>query len=516
MQTESRFKKTILNARVNLFFYFVTLILTFFSRKIFLNSLGDDFVGLVGTLQNLLGLLNLAEMGIGTAIGYVLYKPLFTQDRDKIDEIISVFGYLYRIVGLVILFVGIILGCLLPVIFSDVNVDIAVIYFAYLTFLTSSLIGYFINYRQTLLGADQKNYIITSCFQSVNICRILLQMYLSSITGNYYIWITIELVFGIIYSFVLNWRINKVYPWLDTNISLGRKLFSKYPEIIQYTKQLFVHKLGSVAYQQVSPFLVYAFASLKTVAYYGNYTLIISKLNALVNNLLGSTFASVGNLIAEGNKDKILQVYWELMAVRFCISCTFIYSLFYLLPSFISLWLGPQYIMRESILYLLLLNYFLGLNRGTNEQFIMGFGLFYDTWAPFTETIIMILLSSVGGKFFGIEGVLMGGIVSTIIIVFIWKPYFLFSKGFKSPLKEYWIPWIMHIILMMISWSITELSLRLLSVKLDECTSWKAWVIDAIVVTSFSGIVSLIIYLCGTKGMRQFVRRIFTHLNVNQ
>ena len=93
MPQESRLKKSLLNARVNLIFYFLSLALSFFSRKIFLDALGADFMGLIGTLNNLLGFLNLAELGISTAIGYVLYKPLFEHDERKINEIISVFGF---------------------------------------------------------------------------------------------------------------------------------------------------------------------------------------------------------------------------------------------------------------------------------------------------------------------------------------------------------------------------------------------------------------------------------------
>ena len=128
MQKESRVKKTLLNARVNLIFYFLTLALAFFSRKIFLNSLGAEFVGFTGTLSNLLGFLNLAELGISTAIGYVLYKPLFEQDQQKINEIISVFGYLYRQVGKFILITGSILSIFLPFIFPDTGIDLSVIY----------------------------------------------------------------------------------------------------------------------------------------------------------------------------------------------------------------------------------------------------------------------------------------------------------------------------------------------------------------------------------------------------
>lgn len=145
VQRESRVKKTLLNARVNLIFYFLTLCLSFFSRKIFLDCLGADFVGLTGTLQNLLGFLNLAELGIGTAIGYLLYKPLFDNNRGQINEIISVMGYLYRWIGFIILGAGIILSCFLPLIFpdSDTGFQLPLIYFAYYAFLFSSLIGYF-------------------------------------------------------------------------------------------------------------------------------------------------------------------------------------------------------------------------------------------------------------------------------------------------------------------------------------------------------------------------------------
>ena len=93
MPHESRVKKSLLNARVNMIFYFLNLALSFFSRKIFLDTLGADFMGLTGTLLNLLGFLNLAELGIGMAIGYVLYKPLYQHDENKINEIISVFGF---------------------------------------------------------------------------------------------------------------------------------------------------------------------------------------------------------------------------------------------------------------------------------------------------------------------------------------------------------------------------------------------------------------------------------------
>ena len=147
--SESRLHKSYLNARVNVFFYLVTLFISFFSRKIFLEKLGADFVGLTSTMQNL----------------------LFDGNRDRIKEIVSVLAYLYRNVGLLILGAGLLLACFLPYIFADAGIRLGVIYFAYFAFLTSALISYFVNYRQTLLGADQRNYVVTVYFQTANMLR---------------------------------------------------------------------------------------------------------------------------------------------------------------------------------------------------------------------------------------------------------------------------------------------------------------------------------------------------------
>ena len=99
MAKESRVTKSLLNARMNLICYFISLIAAFFTRKILLDYLGTEFIGFTGTLGSLLGFLNLTELGVGVAIGYVLYKPIFDDNKTKIEEVISVFGYLYRIIG---------------------------------------------------------------------------------------------------------------------------------------------------------------------------------------------------------------------------------------------------------------------------------------------------------------------------------------------------------------------------------------------------------------------------------
>lgn len=519
VEQESRIKKTLLNARVNLIFYFLQLILSFFSRKIFIDCLGADFLGLTGTLGNLLGFLNLAELGVGSAIGYLLYKPLFDHDHEKINEIISVMGYLYHRIGFIILGSGIILSGFLPLIYpldaanapvtgetGDPRINYGIIFIAFYAFLGSSLLGYFINYRQNLLGADQRNYVVTAYYKTMYIGKILVQMVIAYWTRNLWLWIAIEFGFGIFYSFVLNWRIDNTYPWLKANIKEGKQLFRKYPEVMKKTKQLFVHKIGTFFLRQALPFLIYAFSTLAMVTFYQNYTTITDRVSGFFSNIIGGIGASVGNLIAEGNKSKILSVFWELLSLRFFIAGLIVVPVFLLIDSFICIWLGFEYLLSIITLYLILIPVFINVIRGTADDFIFGYGLFWDTWAPIAESIILVTISIVGGIFWGINGVLIGPIVSLIAIVLIWKPYLLFHWGIKSNFINYWIQFLKNLLCICGAGIGAFYFMKLFD--WNNVHNFLEWSLRAFPVFIFYVILSYIIFLMFTSGMKLFNKRL--------
>ena len=438
MQKESRVKKTMLNAKVNMICYFASFITAFFTRKILLEELGEEFIGLTGTIGSLLSFLNLAELGIGTAIGYVLYKPIADGDKFKINEIISVLGYLYRIIGLGILSLGIIGSLFLPLIFSDTNISLGVIYFAFYAYLASSMIGYFVNYRAALLSADQRNYIVTGYFQLTTTSKVILQMLLAIYFGSFYIYLAIELIGGIINAIILNWKINNTYPWLKSEIKQGKHIFKKYPEIAKYTKQIFAHKVGGLVQFQLTPILIYSFVSLPMVALYTNYTLLIQKLESLISGVINSTGAAIGNLIAEGNKDKIFKVFRELLAIRIFVASIVGTCIYKFASIFIGVWLGQEYILSDTVVIIIAILSALNIARGVLDQFCYGCGLFADVWAPYAESAIMVVVSLICGSIWGLPGVLCGSLASIVLIIYIWKPYYLFSRGFKQRIYKYW------------------------------------------------------------------------------
>lgn len=417
-------------------------------------------------------------------------------------------GYLYRWIGIIILVSGIVLSFFLPLIFpyKDTGFNFEIIYLAYFAFLISSLIGYFINYRQNLLGADQKNYVITGYFQTTNIIKILIQMAVAYFTQSYYLWIIIELIFGIVYSILLNWKINRVYPWLKTEISRGRALLKIHNQVIVKTKQLFIQKISYFVQYQTVPFLTYAFVNLQLVAFYGNYTIITDKLGNFVNSFLESSGASIGNLIAEGNRTKIINLFWELLSMRYFIGGFFSFAILTLIDPFISIWLSPEYILSPTILYLICINVFIGYTRGGVMQFLFGYGMFKDIWAPILEIIINLSIAVIGGHYWGLPGILLGGLTSQILIVGIWKPIYLFKKGFEVPVQKYW--WgVFQLLLSAIIPAVILITGLIPHININPFSGYNYWILYAFIVMSSYAIIAFSLFYICSLGMRRFVRR---------
>ena len=153
----SRTKKSLLNSGVSLIFQILSILIQFVARKVFLDYLGTEILGLNTTVQNLLQFLNLAELGIGTAISFTLFKPLAENNKQEISEIIDLQGKIYKRIALFLLFGSAILMCFFPKIFSKIELPLWYAYASFGVYLIGSLLTYFLNYRQVLLSASQQD-----------------------------------------------------------------------------------------------------------------------------------------------------------------------------------------------------------------------------------------------------------------------------------------------------------------------------------------------------------------------
>lgn len=434
----SRIQKSIINAKVNVVFYVISVILAFFSRKFFLDNLGTEFVGLSGTLGDMLNLMNITELGIGTAVAVTLYKPIFDQDREKICDIISVFGFLYTRVGALIAAAGIILSCFFPMMFESAGVPLYLVFLMFYAMLYASLLGYFVNYRQIILSASQQNYVIILRYNTAVTLKVVLQIITSFLPYNYLWWIALEAVTITVYTFILNGTIRKYYPWLETSYQRGKVKFEEYKGLWTKTKQVFCFKLSHLFFNSSTNVLIYSFASLSSVALYGNYNMLMSKTISFFDGMFTGMTASIGNLISEGNQKKTMSVFKELMSFRYFIAGLCTITLYFCSTPVIRLWLGDQYVMSTLCVILICLHQFILQARMTVVNFKDGYGIFDDYWAPMFEVACNILFSIILGKLYGLVGILTAMIISEVLIKLVWYPYYLYKKGFKkSFLKDY-------------------------------------------------------------------------------
>lgn len=504
--TQSRTAKSIKNAKVALFFYFINLVLQFFSRKIFLEYLGAEVLGLNTTAQNLLGFLNLAELGIGGAVAYNLYKPLFEKDTQAINEIVSVQGWLYRRVAYAVIAGACVLMCFFPMIFAKAQVPLWYTYGSFIVLLVGALLSYFINYRQIVLTADQKEYKITLNVQGFKILKVVLQILaIRYFSHGYVYWMILELLFSATAAIVLDKVLKREYPWLKSSPKQGKELRAKYPEIIAKTKQVFFHQIGGFVLYYTSPLIIYAYASLTLVAVYGNYMLIVTGVTLLMNSLLNGVGAGIGSLVAEGDKKRIKLVFWELTSLRVWLASIICFGIYKLGHSFITLWVGQEYVLNQSAFIILILITFIELTR-TNDAFVRAYGLFQDIWAPIIEALLNFGLSILLGYFFGLPGILAGVVISLLLVICGWKPYFLYKCGFKESVWEYILRYIKYFLLLATSYIVVSFLSDILFIKgISSYWQWGKYACELLILYV---IISGLLFIFLDHGARTCAKRI--------
>ena len=274
----------------------VSLLLNFVARTILVKTLGNQYVGVNGLFSNILGFLSLAELGIGTAIGFNLYKPLAENDTKKIQAYINFYRKAYRIIAAVVCLVGLALIPFLPVIVKG-GEGIEHLTVIYLIFIFNSVSSYLITYKSTIVSADQKNYKITNINTVVNFITIFFQILVLLFLKNFIIYLLVYAVICLIRNiYVNNYYTIKHYPYLkeknDERLTKEEKktIFTK-------IRALMYHKIGEVVIYQTDSIIISSMINVTTFGFVSNYLMVINVIRNLIHLFFSSIPASNGNLI---------------------------------------------------------------------------------------------------------------------------------------------------------------------------------------------------------------------------
>ncbi len=447
MKQRSRTENSIINSAMSIVTQVLTVVLNFAVKTVFIKMLNDEYLGVNGLFTNIITMLSLADLGIGIAIPYSLYKPLANKDEHKINVLMNFYKKVYTIIGIAVLLIGLSLTPFLGLIIKDIPKNVPHLSLIYILFVIHSASSYFFVYKKFLIDSDQKGYITSRIIFTFSTLLSIIQIILLVTTKNYILFLLSSIILVIIQNIYISSKANKLYPFIKNKTD--EKLEKEDMEgIKKNVSSLFIYKVGTVIMNGTDNIIISKFIGLIIVGFYSNYVLIINSITTVLNQIFNAITSSIGNLVVTTNKKRSKEVYDNLNFANFWLYALFGVCIIVLINPFINIWIGKKYVMGFSIVFLLVLNFYvLGMQSVTNS-FRNAYGLFWIAkYRPIIMVIINIVISVVLVQFIGIEGVLIGTLISRLLTTAWLDPYIVHKYGFEISPKSYYVDYLKYLVI---------------------------------------------------------------------
>lgn len=425
--------------------------------------LSIEYVGLSGLFSNVLYTLSLADLGIGVAISFSLYGPIARGDYSEINAIMSFYKRVYICVGLFILIVGLSLTPIIDILVKKVP-NIPHFHLIYALYVINSAISYFFSYKATLLSASEKLYLVSLNENVALGLSTIVQIVVLFFTRDYVLFLTIGIVFVLLQNISITYIANKKYPFLQNK---EKKALSKETlnTILKNTGAMMFHKIGGIVVFATDNIIISKMLGLAAAGIYSNYVIIISGIVAFTKKVFDSITASAGNLVAEHSVEKQEDIFLKTMFADFWIYSFVGTGFLALLNPFIgNIWIGKEYIFGLPVVVLIVIKeYLTGMREGVGV-FINAKGLYWhNKFVPIYESVINIIASIILVKQFGIVGVILGTIISSLATC-VWNgPYVLYKYGFEKSGREYVIRYCRYFLSFILAAGVTWVTTTMIS-----------------------------------------------------
>ena len=423
-------KKGIITGLVN---KVITLLIPFFVRTLFIKVIGIEYAGLNSLFTSILQVLNLAELGFSSAVVYSMYKPIADRDDETICALLNFYRRVYKIVGVVVLGAGILV---LPFIKNFINgnppEDIN-IYVVYLVFLFNTSISYLLyGYKTSLLNAYQRTDVINNISSITTLGLNVSHIVVLLLIPDYYLYIVFIPIFTIANNLIVSYTVDKMYP-LHKACGEISKLMRK--DIWKKISGLAIQRVCIMSRDMFSSIFISAFISLSIVGVYYNYLMILNALTGIMVISVNSIVGAIGNTVATTTVDENFKIFLKFNCLFMCLSTIAGACLFCMYQPFMQLWMGDEYMFSYSTVFLLVL-YFYVLRMGDiRSLWVNAAGLFWEIrWRAILEASLNLLLNVIFIQIWGVNGLLVGTLISLFFVNFLYggsitfKYYFGYGK----------------------------------------------------------------------------------------
>lgn len=507
-QATSRVKNSLYNISTGVGYQILVLIISFIVRTIFIYCLGKTYLGVNGLFSNVLSILSFAELGIGQAIIFSLYKPIAEGDEERMLSLMTLFRKVYRILFFVVLGLGLSLMPFLPDIINDYG-SIKGLNIIYLMYVISSASSYLFAYKSTFLTACQKNFMVTIYGAAFYITISILQIVTLLIFKNFFVYLSIQISFGIIQNIFVAHKVNRIFPFLKRKDPhpLSKEDLKKIKKDVY---ALVLYKLGAISLNSTDNILISKFVGIIAVGIYSNYLIITSSISSFLGTIFANITASIGHLNAtESDERKYfmfrlinLSTFWLYSYAAICI--------YILIDPFIgTCWLGYSFLLDKNTVLIICLNLYIVAMLYTPAQFRQTMGLFAQgKYRPLISAVLNIAISIVLGKYYGLAGVLWGTAITRLSTNAWYDPFLVFRKLKISPWK-YYLDYISKFALMLAVGALCSWISSLFPIK-----NIFDWVVTALLLSLFINSLYIAIYrkTAEYKYLKDIVRKIFFKL----
>lgn len=410
------------------------LFVPFIIRTIMIYSLGIEYVGLNSLFTSILQVLNLAELGVGSAMVYSMYKPIATDDAEKICALMRLYKIYYRVIGLIVLVGGIIIMPFLPYLIAGDIPSGLNLYILYILNLGSTVISYWLfAYKNCLLMAHQRTDIVSKLTIIVSTGQYLFQGIILVVLKNYYAYLIITLLSQAILNIVTAYCVTLMYP----NYAAKGKLYKAEVKVInQRVKDLFTSKLGNIIVNSADTIVISAFLGLSVLGIYNNYYYILNAILGFMTVIFNACTAGIGNSLIVDSEEKNLN---DLNKLTFLIAwsgtvccCCFLG----LYQPFMRIWVGKEYLLSYNCVVCMVIYFYIRVINQVLVVYKDAAGMWHeDRYRPLFTALVNLILNLIMVRFIGLYGILLSTILSTLIVGMPWVIHNLFTVVFKRSAK---------------------------------------------------------------------------------
>ncbi len=430
------------NAKKGIFFgainKILTLIFPFIIQTVVIRALGVEYGGLRGMFSSILQMLSLAELGFGSAVVFSMYKPIAEDDIATISALLNLYKKVYRIIGWVILFIGVALIPFLPYLVKDEYPSDINIYIVFVLFLLNTVFSYWLfAYKTSLLSAYQRTDVSSNIQSITYVGMSIFQIVFLLLTKNFYIYLVIAIVFTVINNILVSITVDKMYPEIRCAGSVSADLLKT---IKTKVAGLFITQVCGTTRNAFDNVFISIFLGLTQTAMYGNYFYVLNALKGVSSIVLGPLMGGVGNSIATETKEKNLKDMMRLDFVYLLICGWMSICMLCLYQPFMFLWMGDRLMFPMHIVILFPIYFYLLHMGNMRSVYSDAAGLFWENRTrSIVETIANVVLNYILGKYFGAFGILLATVITIFICGFTWAAGVLFRHYFKQGLMSYFL-----------------------------------------------------------------------------